>query len=226
MTLKTDKNRRGSCLWELIHSFLTFVLGGWNWSHRFHTHRDAHAARTDPGGLPHVAAERVQSEKSRSPCCQRAHLRGWSRECSYDHWQAERLQMCTCQVNKCYRVNNAFIWINLTASVWENSTREHSSFWVFRESYYQQMCLARLACCCQWPAVCLEIQKNTLWCRCWCAHKRSNHLRTHLLPPSKPRNKAAACWLRWRAKAPQPTSWLAAMYGFYSTHSQLITWEI
>lgn len=130
----------------------------------------------------------------------RTSLRGWSRERSYDHWQADRLQMCTCQVNKCYRVNNAFIWINLTASVWENSTREHSSFWVFCESYYQQMCLARLACCCQWPTVCLETHKNILWCRCWCAHNPSNHLLTHLLPLRKPRNKAAVGWLQRRAK--------------------------
>ena len=71
-----------------------------------------------------VPAE-TRSERSALQCWQLTHLcaatSGRSRKCSYDQWQADRLQMCTCQINKCYKVNNAFIWINFTVSVWENS---------------------------------------------------------------------------------------------------------
>lgn len=45
---------------------------------------------------------------------------GGSRRSSYDHWQGDRLQMCTCQINKHYGVKNAHAEINLNAIVWEN----------------------------------------------------------------------------------------------------------
>lgn len=96
------------------------------------------------------------NQKIPLPCRQHAQLcaatSGQSRKCSYDQWQADRLQMCTCQINKCYRVNNAFIWINLTASVWENSS----------ENIHHHKCLLNhiinrcvwLGFCCQRPTVC------------------------------------------------------------------------
>lgn len=146
--------------------FLTFVLGGWNWSHNFHAHKNAHIAQ--PPGVATIRAQsknppafvpaETRSERSAFPCWQLAHLSaatsGRSRKCSYGQWQADRLQMCTCQINKCYKVNNAFIWINFTVSVWENSGKTIHHHKCFFESYYQQMLLAQLGCCCQWPAVC------------------------------------------------------------------------
>lgn len=76
-----------------------------------------------------------------------------------------------------------------------------SVLWININEYYQQMCFAWLACCCQWPTVCLiltiearqHVHKHTI--RQTHTHTKKQ---THTHKPSKPANpetRPVCSWL-------------------------------
>lgn len=216
------ENRRWRRLWELIPlHFLTFVLGGWNWSHHFHNTLHGQSPvgflTLQPWGcnqkILSVSTE-TRSERSALPC-RHTHLCSTTTAESAVMMTSDRQTDC-----RCARVRsiNVMVWIMLSFGLTELSVFGKSQATTFIIVSVSWMCLARPACCCQRP---------TVW---FISYKEHALVLTHTsCLRANPQNKACVLQLQadWSDKpklsAPWPTSWFTAMYGFYSTHSPLIT---
>lgn len=226
--------------------FLTFVLGGWNLSNHFHEHKNAHTHT-------HIAQTPVLqpwgcNQKILLPLCELKPDRS-DLHCSVDNshisvqQQVDRAESAVMTTDRqtdcrCARVRsiNVIEWIMLSFGLTSLSVYGKTQARTF---IIKSVFLNHIINRCYWLSwlllsvtLCLLYlsDRNTYIQICAQTH---NHLHTHIsCLQAKPQNKDYVLQLQadWSDKpklfAPWPTSWFTAIYGFYSTHSPLITWKI
>lgn len=136
--------------------------------------------------------------------------------------------MCTCQINKCYRVNNALIWINLTASVWENWSENIHHYECFFLNHIINRCVWL-----GWPAAVWNAYVQRTCARAGADVRTLTSTHTSCLQANPQKTRPCVCCsCRLIGVTSQnclhcgQRPWFTAMYGFYNTRSPLITWKI